>query len=165
MVVAQGTPRGPGTGRRCRAGAVTAAVLALVSVQHVIWVFSPWPLADEETLARVVVGVPVDRRPDAPLTLGIALLLALAALLVAAGAGWVRSVGPRWVHRWGLRIVAAVLLLRGLAGFVSSGAAVAGLVDTAVPADFLRADLALYSPLCVLLGLGTVLVAFRNRRG
>ncbi|MEJ2577571.1 MAG: DUF3995 domain-containing protein [Kineosporiaceae bacterium] len=145
-------------------GAVTALTLAGIGVLHAVWAVSPWPLPDRETMARVVVGVTEDRAPAPLLSLVVAGLLAAAAYLVAAGAEWSPRVGPAWVHRWGVRVVAGVLLVRGISGFVLSGTELAGGLDRATPLDYLHADLALYSPLTLILGTGAALVALRRGR-
>lgn len=153
--------RGESRPARWWPGAVVATGLLVVAMLHVVWAFSPWPLADREDFARVVVGVAEDRAPGPGPALVVALLVLAAAYLVAAGSGWLPAVGPAWVHGWGVPVVAGVLLLRGLGGFATSGAAVTGLIDSSTPTDFVHADLALYSPLCVVLGTGAVLVARR----
>jgi hypothetical protein len=148
-------------GRRVLRGTAiaTAATLAAIGALHVIWSVSPWPLADRESFARIVVGVPVDRLPSPGLTLGVAGLLFAAAYLMAAGAAPALRVGPRWIQVSGVHVVASVLLLRGVGGPVSD------LVDRGeLPADFVRFDLAVYSPLCLVLGTAAAMVARRGRR-
>jgi hypothetical protein len=136
---------------------ITAAVLAAVAALHVVWAFSSWPLPDRRRYAEVVVGVTERELPGTGLTLLVAALLAVAAALVAGRGGAVRRWAPAWVHRWGAWTVAAVLLLRGLAGL-----AVSGLGLGAAPEAFRQWDLAVYSPLCVLLGAAVAVVAARG---
>jgi hypothetical protein len=88
----------------------------------------------------------------------VAGLLFAAAYLVAARAGLVRALGPRWVHRVGVPVVGGVLLLRAtVMGFVQSGF---HLSDTS--AVYERWDLMLYSPLCLTLGVLAFIVARRG---
>ncbi|WP_199443039.1 DUF3995 domain-containing protein [Umezawaea beigongshangensis] len=123
---------------------LTAVVLLLVGVLHVVWTFSPWPLRTREDFARRVVDVPVDKLPTPGMTLAVASLLCVAAYLVAARADLVAVPGPRWLPAAGAGGVAVVLLLRGAAGLVMSSRR-----DT----EFARLDRRYYSPLC--LGLAT----------
>lgn len=124
-------------------GWVTAALLALVGALHVVWMFSPWPLVDRQAFARRVVGVEVDRLPGRGATLVVAVLLFAAAYLVVARVGGAPPVGPVWVVHAGVATVAAVLLLRGAGGLVTS---------TRKDTEFARWDRRLYAPLCLVLG-------------
>jgi hypothetical protein len=140
-------------------GVVVAAALLLVGLLHLVWTTSTWPLAGREDFARLVVGVPVDRLPSAGLTAVVAGLLLAAAYLVGAAAGVWPGVGPRWMVRVGVAVVAGVLLVRGGGGF---GADL--YTPSYAPADFVRLDRILYSPLCLALGLGSGWVLLRGRR-
>ncbi|QFZ19087.1 DUF3995 domain-containing protein [Saccharothrix syringae] len=128
----------------------TALVLLLVGVLHVVWVFSPWPFRSREDFARRVVGVAVDRAPSAGATVGVALLLGVAAYLVAARGGVVGAPGPAWLTVVGAGGVAAVLLLRGVAGFA---------VSSRRGTEFARLDVRVYSPLCLALAAACGAVA------
>ncbi|ANZ39821.1 hypothetical protein BBK82_31035 [Lentzea guizhouensis] len=120
----------------------TAAVLLLVGVLHVVWMFSPWPLRTREEFARRVVDVPVDKLPTPGMTFAVAVLLGVAGYLVVAQAALVAIPGPRWLPAVGTGAVAAVLLLRGAGGLVLSFRR-----DT----EFARLDRRYYSPLCLAL--------------
>ncbi|WP_309110452.1 DUF3995 domain-containing protein [Saccharothrix sp.] len=130
---------------------VTALVLVAVGVLHVVWMFSPWPLKTREEFAARVVNVSVDRLPSKPLTAAVAVALGLAAYLVAGRAGWLGVPGPGWVPVVGTAGVAAVFLLRGAGGLVSS---------TRQNTAYARLDVRVYSPLCLALAASTALVAF-----
>lgn len=140
-------------------GAVAAAGLTVTGVFHALWVITPWPLATWTDFAQVVLGVPDARVPALlpPMSATVAALLMAAAYLVAARAGLAPAAGPQWLYRTGVWTVAAMLLLRATAGgFVPSGLSLAG-----APAVYVRWDLLLYSPLCLLLGGLAALVALR----
>ncbi|MCD0447536.1 DUF3995 domain-containing protein [Glycomyces sp. A-F 0318] len=137
--------------------ATTGVVLVLIGALHVVWAFSPWPLATREALARNVVG-----RPDGTLPLGffvpasfaVAAALAAAAYLVAAAADVLPAVLPDVLVTVGVWGVAAVLLGRGVWGLAESGLRLG-----AAPATYRRLDLRYYSPLCLALGASAAAVA------
>lgn len=140
-----------------RVGPAVAVALGAVGALHVVWTVSTWPLPDQESFARTVVGVEVSQLPSTGATLAVAGLLFAAAYLVAAGSGAVAAVGPVWVHRAGEWTVSAVLLLRGGGGLVTDAVATMEHEVT----TFTRWDCAVYSPLCLALGLGAGIVAGR----
>ncbi|PTA68294.1 DUF3995 domain-containing protein [Deinococcus arcticus] len=124
------------------------AVLGLsgVGLLHVIWgLGSPWPARSPEALARAVVGNMAGGLPGAGPCLVVAALLFVAALLVA----WAPQ-GPA-IARLGAGLVGATLLARGLGGFLMP---VLSPGFRAQP--FQTWNAWLYSPLCVVLGLGAL---------
>lgn len=129
---------------------LTATVLMVVGVLHVVWMFSPWPLRSREEFARRVVDVPVEKLPTPGMTAVVALLLGIAGYLVVARAELVAVVGPGWLPAVGTAVVAAVLLLRGAGGLVMS---------TRRNTEFARLDRRYYSPLCLILALSCATVA------
>ncbi|SDI05800.1 Protein of unknown function [Actinokineospora alba] len=131
-------------------GGIAAIVLVLVGGLHVVWMFSPWPVRTRAEFARKVVGVEADDLPNRFLTALVAIALFAAAYLVAARAGIVGVIGPRWATPVGTATVAAVLLFRGVAGFITSARK-----DT----EFTYWDLRVYAPLCVVLGGACLAVA------
>ena len=120
------------------------ASLLVVSAFHALWVFSPWPFASHAEFAEVVVGVAEADAPGQGLTSVVAILLAFSAWLVAVRGGLVPGLGPNWIARAGAWTVGGVLALRGVGGFLMSSLR---LVDQ--PDRYVRADLAIYSPVCV----------------
>lgn len=135
-----------------------AGALAAIGFLHVVWAFSSWPLADRAGFADAVVGVPEADLPSRGLTLLVAAALLLAALVVAAQGNAIGRLGPDWLFRLGTWAVAAVLLLRGLGGLVTSAVLDSG-TET-----FRRLDLLVYSPLCLLLAAGAAaVVAVRKK--
>ena len=141
-----------------RVSVASAVVLGALAVLHGIWAFSTWPLSSRARFAEVVVGVDEQDLPSPAAVLGVAGLLALAAPLGPMRAGVVPPVGPEWVPRWGVRVLAAALLLRAAAGFVVSGFRCGD-----APESFRRLDLAVYSPLCLTLGVAATFLAARHR--
>lgn len=129
-----------------------AGTLAALSAAHVSWIFSSWPLPDRASFAEAVVGVGPEDSPGVPATLGVAALLAQAAVLVRRCGDPARPPGRFTVL--GTRTVAGVLLTRAAAGFVVSGSGLGP-----APATFRRLDLTVYSPLCLALGAGAAAVA------
>ena len=122
-------------------------LLGAVGVLHTAWaVGATWPAPDAPTLARLVVGA--QALPPAWATAVVAVLLMAAAALVLARGGVVDLPAPRWLPAVGTWTVAVTLGLRGAAGLVGSGVAVAAGVSGYPHWDFL-----LYSPLCLLLAL------------
>jgi hypothetical protein len=121
---------------------------------HVAWALgSPWPAADRDELADLVVG----RRPfpSATLTWGVVGLLTTAAGITAAAA--TTAAPPPWV-RVGARGVGSVLLARGVGGLLVSSTQ-----GRDATAAFRRHDLRLYSPLCLALGAAALRAAGRRR--
>ncbi|MBZ9714008.1 DUF3995 domain-containing protein [Deinococcus multiflagellatus] len=126
---------------------LAAVGLVVVGALHVAWgLGSPWPAPSPEVLARAVVGGMPGGLPGLGPCLGVAALLFLGALLVV----WAPQ-GPG-LARLGAGLVAATLLARGLAGFFMPALSPAFRVQ-----PFHRWNAWLYSPLCVLLGLGALL--------
>jgi hypothetical protein len=124
-------------------GWIAAVLLVLVGALHVVWMFTPWPVKTPAEFARKVVGVEADKLPSRPLTALVAVMIFTAGYLIAAKAEIVGTIGPDWGVPVGAAVVSAVLLLRGVRGFVTSARR-----DT----EFAYWDLRIYAPLCVVLG-------------
>jgi hypothetical protein len=141
---------------------IAAAILLVIGVMHLIWAFSPWPLATWTDFARVVLGAPDSKVPAIlpPMSIGVGIALCAAAYLTLARVGVVPTIGPAWVDRVGVWVVAVVMLGRAtVAGFLPSTLHLAGTPDV-----YVRWDLMLYSPLCLVLGLLAVKVALSPGR-
>ncbi len=133
-------------------GAFATTVLALVALLHVGWASGAtnWPAPSRDSLADTVVG-PGAKLPSAGLTVLVSALIGAAGAVLAGRLGWWGRRLPTWVFRWGAVTVAAVLLLRGLAGVVTSA--------RARPRQrYHQLDLAAYSPLCIALGLAAAAI-------
>ncbi|MEP7764729.1 DUF3995 domain-containing protein [Sanguibacter sp. 25GB23B1] len=135
-----------------------AGTLGVLSAAHITWVFSSWPLPDRARFAEAVVGVGPDDAPSAPMTVGVAALLAQAAVLVKRCGAQAPALPPGRVVVLGTKVVAGVLLARAVAGLVLSGSRL-----VPAPEVYRRLDLTVYSPLCLLLGVGAATVASSAR--
>ena len=133
-------------------GLGVASILLVSAGLHAYWAAGgTWPAATEVELAETVVGGPGTKMPAAPLTAAVAALLVLAAVVVLASAGtW--AVAPPRILVWATWALSGTLLLRGIGGIVAD--LLGGLEHR-----FARLDIVLYSPLCVALGLGCLVVA------
>ena len=108
-----------------------------------------WPGHDPASLARTVVGGrPGMAMPGTAATWGVTVILLLAAATVLAGARQLVLPLPYPMVRWGTLLGAGVLLVRGLEGFVDTRFR----PDT-IGSPFVRLNLRVYSPLCLLLAL------------
>ena len=125
----------------------TSLVLAALAGTHVYWAAGGvWPAANRETLAENVVGPGARFPPDLALY-GVAAVLAAGSLVVTGAAHKWRSPVPLEVYAAAAHVGAGILAVRGVVGLASS--LVAGL-----DAPYRRWDVALYSPLCLLLAAG-----------
>ncbi len=137
------------------AAVIAACVFGALGALHVMWaVGGTWPFSDKEVLAETVWGGPASTFPSPAATLAVTLLLATAALLVTGQAGLWGSWVPRWIFAAGTWGVATVLFLRALAGLAAIGS----------DASNATWDLALYSPLCLILALLCAVVARHGQR-
>jgi hypothetical protein len=124
---------------------VTATALFAIAGLHVLWgLGSAFPFRDREQLADSVVGT----REVPPFTacMAVAAALTFAAVLVAGVAPF-----PRRVRALALRVVASVLLTRGVAGAFGRTSTLSPGSDSPT---FVRLDKKIYSPLCLWLAAG-----------
>lgn len=138
------------------AGYAAAGTLAGIGALHGYWATGGrWPGTESRTLAETVVGPAGTKMPTTPMIVGVAVLLEVAALVLLGRLGiWGRRL-PQWIFRWGTIGLAAVLVLRGSVGMVTS------LADGR-SSPYTQLDVALYSPLC--LGLGAACAAVARGR-
>lgn len=137
-------------------------VLTLVSALHVYWALGGlWPASSPEALSQMVVGDPrFDRMPPANLTLMVAGLIFSAGIVALARA---RVVPLPFVRLWGLGALVLALVFLSRAGY---GIAVAsGIIVPEVPLTepFATLDWQFYSPLCLLIGVGFVVLAIHSK--
>jgi hypothetical protein len=139
-------------------GTVLAVVLAALAGIHLYWaVGGVWPGTDQKSCARAVAGFRgIDRMP--PPAAGMAVALALFA---AAGLALVLSGGPESTPASSLILllgvgVAIVFLGRGIAGFTPAWRR----LTPEMP--FARNDVRWFSPLCLAIGAGFVLLTIRG---
>jgi hypothetical protein len=135
---------------------VLAAIFVALGALHAHWAFGGlWPARDERALIDTVVGEP--RRQRMP---GRALSLAVAGLLLAAAAVVLlldRPAGlPSRIAALPGFGLAFVLIARGVAGYLPAW-------RRAHPAEpFARLDRLAYSPLCLALGGGVLVLALQR---
>ncbi len=125
--------------------------LTAIAGMHAAWALGwRWPGGTDQALADHVVGRGASLPPDWLTALVAGTLLAGAAIVRDGAAG---ADGRTRLAAWG---VAGVLLTRG---------AVSVPIDLAGDRDdvYTRLDLAVYSPLCLALGAGTVRLLIRPR--
>ena len=124
---------------------VTATVLFAIAGLHVLWgVGSSFPFRDREQLADSVIGT--SEVPPMGACFAVASALALAAVLVTGVAPV-----PRRIRTLALRLVASVLLTRGVAGALGQTSV---LSPGSNSSTFVRLDKKIYSPLCFWLAAG-----------
>ena len=125
----------------------TAATLGGIGLIHVAWAIgTTWPAATQRDLARLVVGT--NQMPPAAASAAVATLLGFAAWLVEQRTT-VDPVLPPGLVDLGTKTLAAVLALRGAGGLVMSA-----LSGNGANLPFRRANLLMYSPLCLALAWG-----------
>lgn len=130
---------------------VVPGALAAIAAIHVAWALGwRWPGGNDRAWADTVGGQGSELPADWETGIVAATLFAGAAIVRSGARG---AAGPLRLAAW---VVAAVLLVRGVA-FVPRDLA-GGLDDT-----FSRLDFAIYSPLCLALGAGTVRLLMRAR--
>lgn len=130
-------------------------ILGAIAVLHAMWAAgSSWPFSDRESLSETVWGGPASTLPSPAATMAVTGLLVVAILLVTGQAGMWGNRMPRWVFAVGTGGVATVLLLRGLLG-------TAAIWSSAVNRTW---ELALFSPLCILLAVLCAIVVFNGSR-
>jgi len=132
---------------------VVASVLALIAALHFYW-------AAGGHAGRAAAVPEMNGRPTLePGPLGcfsVGVLLVLAALILLGRGGVVRLPGPRWLFVIGSWSVGAILALRGIGDFRSFG-----LFRRVTGTRFARNDTLVYTPLCLLLAVGALCVAWR----
>ncbi len=132
--------------RKERAGMLIAAVLAADGLLHAYWTTGAiWPAHDARSLSQAVLNTDI---PFTPIVVGpLACLLLLAMLTALARVHRLGGLGRRVPDRLlqvGILIIAAGLLVRGVAGI---GMALRGDAGTL----FYRLNVVLYTPTCLAL--------------
>jgi hypothetical protein len=132
------------------AAAIGIALIA-IALAHLLWSIGiMWPIRDRKLLAQTVVGTPgIERMPPFYLSFGVFVLAAIACVIAFAVAD-PTSGGPV------LTILAAlaglVFLARGAIGYTAWWA------DRTPTQPFRALDRKTYSPLCLILGAGFLLL-------
>jgi hypothetical protein len=138
------------------AGFLTGFILLFAGFLEVAWGLNltTWPLPDKASLAETVVNVPVEQLPPGWTTVGLGALIAAGGVVVLGRIGAFGPRFPRWPFTFGIWVVGAGLLVRGFNGLSESG-----LFVSSAPTGYAHWDAALYSPLCLFLGLLCVFIA------
>ena len=124
----------------------TAATFAGIGLLHNAWgVGSTFPFADAATLADAVIGTGTVPPPIACHAVAGMLFTASALVLDL-------PIAPTRMRHIGRRVVVGVLAVRGIAGFMGQTVRLSPGSDSA---RFQRLDRRYFSPLCLLLALGT----------
>jgi len=135
--------------------AVLGIVLLAIGIAHLLWSLGiMWPIRDEQLLARTVIGRSgIDRMPPRYQSFGVA-VLALAACVIAFSVADPAAGGAPLTL---LALLAgAVFLARGALGYS------AGWIARTPEEPFRSLDRKNYSPLCLIVGVGfVVLVVMR----
>ncbi len=138
--------------RIVRIAAIVAGTLfGVIAALHGLWATGiTWPFGDKDALSETVFGSPASTFPPPAATIVVTVLLAAAAMLVTGRAGLWGTWMPRWVFTAGTWTVATVLFLR--AAFYG---------PAAIGSDDINRswELALYTPLCLVLALLCAVVA------
>ena len=137
--------------RKERAGMLVAAVLAADGLLHAYWTTGAiWPAHDARSLSQAVLNTDI---PFKPTVVGpLACLLLLAALTALARVHRLGALGRRIPDRllqFGILLIAAGLLIRGVAGI---GMALRGDVSPL----FYRLNVVLYTPACLALFVAAI---------
>ncbi|WFP76711.1 DUF3995 domain-containing protein [Mesorhizobium sp. WSM4906] len=132
-----------------------SVVLLLITTLHVYWgIGGVWPGTDAKSCARAVVGFrDVDEMPSSLASFAVAACLALATLWPLALESVFASPFPKQGLAATALLIGLVFLGRGIAGFTPWWR------QLAPEQPFARLDQRLYSPLCLLIGLGFAILA------
>ncbi len=133
---------------------ILSFVLLLITALHVYWgIGGIWPGKDQASCARAVVGFHgVDEMPSAGASFAVAACLALATLWPLALMGVFATPFPQQGLAATSVMIALVFLGRGVLGFTSWWR------RQAPEQPFARLDQSFYSPLCLLIGAGFLLL-------
>lgn len=137
-----------------------AAIVWMIAVLHASWgLGSQWPADSRERLAKAAVGTRgITRMPPPSQCFVVAAILTGVASWPLFAAGLLAEAWPRWLTLLAGAGIAAVFLGRGVAGYTSAW-------RWRFPEQpFATYDWAYYSPLCLMLGAGylVILIAGRN---
>lgn len=137
---------------------VVAIVLFIISGLHLLWASgSAWPCSDRQSLLQAVVGHPQIRTfPSTPLTVAVALAIALAGVLALWAGGIMALPLPLWIRTIGLGVLATVFLLRGASSYTPRRV-------WGTPIEpFATLDTRYFAPLCLALGAGFMWLLITN---
>ena len=129
-----------------------ATILATLSGLHVYWALGG-KAGLEGTLPRVEGSEEALFRPGPLATLIVAIILAFGVVLTLWRAGLVESPVPAWIPRTGVWFMAVAFALRAIGDFKY-----VGFFKKPNESTFARRDSRIYSPLCVVIAVLSVVV-------
>jgi hypothetical protein len=135
------------------------AIVSAIAVLHAHWgLGGTWPAASAESLAKAAVGTPEIRQMPGPRScfMVAALLTGVAAWPLFA-AHLLPEAWPRWSTLLAGSLIAAAFVGRGLAGYTSAWR------RRFSEQPFASLDRLVYSPLCLALGAGYIVILFAGR--
>jgi Protein of unknown function (DUF3995) len=138
--------------------ALLTVLMAAIALLHGYWAAGGlWPGRSRAELAAIVVGRPrmTDMPPFAMSATVTVFLAGIAAWPFLIGPFVARTIAPQLAVAGNL-VLAAIFLLRGLAGYTPAMAS----RHSAEP--FARYNRILYSPLCLILGAGFLILALNG---
>ena len=137
---------------------ILSFVLATLATVHVYWALGGvWPGTDQRSLARAVAGFrDVDMMPSAAACFAVAACLVLATLWSAALAGLFASPFPRAGLVAGGIMLGLLFLVRGIAGYLPAWRRLTPVQP------FASNDVRYFSPLCLMLGTGFLVLAIER---
>lgn len=135
-----------------------AAVLYLIASIHAYWgLGGVWPGTDQASCARAVVGASgIDTMPSPFASFAVTACLIVATLWPLALVGTFATPFPKAGLAASALMVALVFLGRGIAGFTPAWRR----LTPEMP--FARLDRQYYSPLCLAIGIGFVILAING---
>lgn len=135
-----------------------AIPLVLIAGLHVYWgIGGVWPGTDEKSCARAIAGFRgVSEMPGPFASFAVAVLVAVVALLALACAGVFASPFARQSVAGAVLFAALAFLVRGGIGFTAFWRR----LTPEMP--FARLDARYYSPLCLVLGVALLALAFEG---
>jgi hypothetical protein len=133
-----------------------AVIFILIAALHIRWALASEP-ANSNNIGVVVPtrldGTPVFK-PGRAATLGVALLLGIASLLVLQRGGVLTLPGRAVAYRFGIWLLAAILALRTVGDF-----RYVGMFKRERRTQFAVRDTRIYTPLCGVLAAGVLYLA------
>ncbi|WP_231626720.1 DUF3995 domain-containing protein [Streptomyces apocyni] len=132
------------------AAAALTLTLVVIGVFHFIWAFTPWPWDDPVTFTKTIAGTDDGVMPPTLASVLVGVALIGSGVLTLMVNDTIPGIGPNWLQLTGLFTFAVVMFARGTGGYLmNSGAA----------AEFQRWNSTVYSPLCLVLCLLSLVVA------
>lgn len=133
-------------------------VLSLISALHAYWACGGhWPGRDAASLSKTVIGAPgLEAMPPAGLTAVVAILIFVAGLMPLMFVFSAPSTLQAKLAGTGMVVLAGIFLVRGMLAF-------APIFRNRHPQQpFATLDRRFYGPLCLVIGVGFVLVVVRS---